>query len=321
MAPSSNIELVPGMQTPNVKWWPTENTWCSNSYLVVEGGTLYIVDSGLGSLHRAELMKAMTPFQHADRVYLFNTHWHLDHSGNGMIVGELGQLFHEAHYCIPEVAREDMQQFMAGADASMGVEMGLGSAQWLGEGDKEEFDFGGVPFEGWRVAGAYLLLTPGHSPDCISIYLKGEKAIFVGDLLWYVNPNGLEGSIESLLQSLEKIKSLVLTEGIDYLGLGHFLPVEGNRNILDHISEYEENEKALIATLEAMIAGVDRVSVDYLLERLSDSDHPAIKEALRINYPYFPSYLHRFTRVFLREQGWHEVEKEAGGTWSPKRPR
>ena len=319
MAPGSRIEFVPGIQTPNVKWWQTENSWCSNSYLVLEGRTLYIVDSGIGSLHRDELMKAITSFQHVSKVYLLNTHWHLDHSGNGMIVGELGEKFQEAHYCIPEVARADMQQFMEGAAASIGVEMGLGSAQWLGEGDKEKFDFGGVPFEGWRVVGAYLLLTPGHSPDSISIYLKGGKAIFVGDLLWYVNPNGPEGSIESLFQSLTKLKSLVQTEGIDYLGLGHFFPVEGNRNILDHISQYEEKEKTLVATLEAMIAGVERVSVDYLLERLSQSDHPAIKEALRINYPYFPSYLHRFIRVFLREQGWHEVEKEAGGTWSLER--
>jgi len=309
------IEFVPGIQTPSVKWWQTENSWCSNSYLVMEGGTLYIVDSGVGSLHRAELMKAMTPFQHADRVYLFNTHWHLDHCGNAGIMEELGRKFHQAHYCIPEEAREDMQQFMEGAAASIGVEMGLGSAEWLGEGDKEEFDFGGVTFNGWKVAGAYLLSTPGHSPDSLSIYMADEKAIFVGDLLWYVNPNGLEGSIESLLQSLEKIKSLVEREGIDYLGLGHFLPVEGNRNILDHISQYEENEKTLVATLEAMIAGLARVSVDYLLERLSHSDRSAVKEALRINYPYFPSYLHRFTRVFLREQGWHEVVKEAGGTW------
>lgn len=310
------IEFVPGIQTPSVKWWQTENSWCSNSYLVLKGETLYIVDSGVGSLHRAELMKAITPFQHADRVYLFNTHWHLDHSGNGMIVGELGQKFHEAHYCIPEAAREDMQQFMEGAGASIAVEMGLGSAQWLREGDKEELGFGGVTFNGWKVSGAYLLSTPGHSPDSLSIYMAGEKAIFVGDLLWYVNPNGLEGSIESLLHSLAKIKSLVVTEGIDYLGPGHFLPIEGKRNILDHISQYEENEKTLVATLEAMIAGMDRVSVDSLLERLSQSDHPAIKEALRINYPYFPSYLHRFTRVFLRDKGWHEVDKDGGGIWS-----
>ena len=310
------IKFVPGIQTPSVKWWQIENSWCSNSYLVIEEGTLYIVDSGVGSLHRADLMKAVTPFQHAGRVYLFNTHWHLDHSGNSMIVGELGEKFQEAHYYIPETAREDMQQFMEGADASIGVEMGLGKAQWLRDGDKEELDFGGVSFEGWRVAGAYLLITPGHSPDSLSIYLKSEKAIFVGDLIWYVNPNGLEGSIESLLQSLAKLKSLVEREGIDYLGLGHFIPIEGNRNILDHISEYQENEKTLVVTLDGIIAGTDRVSVDYLLERLRQSDHPAIKEALRINYPYFPSYLHRFTRVFLREKGWHEVEKEAGGTWS-----
>ncbi|MBE0414972.1 MAG: hypothetical protein IBX36_00270 [Dehalococcoidia bacterium] len=164
-------------------------------------------------------------------------------------------------------------------------------------------------------AGAYLLLTPGHSLDSVSIYLKGEKAIFTGDLLWYVNPNALEGSIETLLQSTAKLKRLVREEGIAYLGEGHFQPILGRENILDYISEYEEKEKTLASCIREAIAGRDRVSGDYLLEKLRESDHPAIKEALRINYPYYPSYLHRFTRVFLREKGWHQVEKGAGGTW------
>jgi len=224
----------------------------------------------------------------------------------------LSERFPEVHYLIPEAARGDMERFM-GSPTMSTIDMGLGGAEWLtGE---EEFDFGGVTFRGWKIAGVYLLSTPGHSPDSSSIYLKGEKAIFTGDLLWYVNPNGLEGSIELLLSSVAKLKCLVREEGIDYLGGGHFQPISGRQHILDHISGYEEKEKALVNRLEQMVGG-DKVSVDYLLERLGESDHPAIKEALRINFPYFPSYLHRFIRVFLREKGWHEVEKEAGGTWS-----
>ncbi|MBE0416094.1 MAG: MBL fold metallo-hydrolase, partial [Dehalococcoidia bacterium] len=105
-----SVELVPGVETPSVSWWQTENTWSSNSYLVSEGRTLYIVDSGLGSFHRTALMKAVARFPDADRVYLFNTHWHLDHSGNGMIVGELGEKFNEVHYLIPKAAKEDMER-------------------------------------------------------------------------------------------------------------------------------------------------------------------------------------------------------------------
>ncbi|MFQ5988143.1 MAG: hypothetical protein ACE5H6_04755, partial [Dehalococcoidia bacterium] len=81
---------------------------------------------------------------------------------------------------------------------------------------------------------------------------------------------------------------------------------------IDYISDYEEKERVLLSRLEEVVAGKDRVSVDHCLERLRESDHPAIQEALRINFPYFTSWLHRFTRVFLRERGWHEAEK---GTW------
>jgi len=316
MALSSKIEFVPGIQTPNAKWSETENTWSSNSYLVLEGRALYPVDTGLGSLHRAELLKAVSRFSKADSVYLLNTHWHLDHSGNGTIVKELQGKFPEVHYLIPETAKGDMERFMERSNTSL-VDMGLEQAEWLSDG--RELAFSGVTFSGWKLGGVFLLSTPGHSPDSLSIYMADEKAIFTGDLLWYVNPNGEKGSIQALLQSIARIKSLVVEEGIEYLGQGHFQPISGRQHILDYISQYEEREKALVRWLEGVVEG-DSVAVDYLLERLRESDHPAIVEALRINYPYYPSYLHRFIRVFLREKGWSEVDKEGGGTWSPKAP-
>ncbi len=312
-----SIELVPGVQTPNVKWWQTENSYGSNSYLVGEGRTLYIIDSGLGSLHRAQLLAAIARFSDVSRVYLLNTHWHLDHCGNGMILEELGRRFPQVHYFVPEIAQRDMKNFMENSPVAVEVDMGLAKAEWLREGDKEEFHLGDVLLQGWKVEEAYLLATPGHTPDSLSIYLKGEKAIFTGDVIWYVNPNVDDGSIDLSLQNAAKLKSLVKAEGVGYLGIGHFLPVAGNERIIDFISDYEEKEKALVSQLEEVVAASNRVSVDHCLDMLRQSSHPAIKEALRINYPYFPSYLHRFIRIFLRERGWHEVEK---GIWSAKQP-
>jgi len=279
----------------------------------MSGGTLYIVESGLGSLHRGRLLEAAARFPEAERAVLSNTHWHLDHAGNGMILRELHRTIAEVRYYVPEVAEGYMQNFKENSNVSVEVDMAISDAEWLREADKEEFDFGGVAFRGWRAGEAYLLSTPGHSPDSVSIYLKGEKAIFPGDLLWYVNPNVLEGSIDSLLQSIARFKRLVAVEGIDYLGRAHFLPIEGQENILDHVSEYEAKERALVSRLDDCVAGSDRMSVDECLEGLKQCEHPAVKEAIKINYPYFPSYLHRFIHVFFRERGWHEVER---GTWS-----
>ena len=312
-----SIELVEGVQTPNVKWWQTENSYGSNSYLVRAGDTLYIIESGLGSLHRAQLLAAIARSSDVSKVYLLNTHWHLDHSGNGMILEELERRFSQVHYFVPEIARHDMVNFMENSPVGVEVDMGLGKTQWLREGDKEEFHLGDVLFQGWRMEEAYLLATPGHTPDSLSIYLNGEKALFTGDALWFVNPNVDDGSIDLSLQSAAKLKSLVKAEGISYLGIGHFSPTEGNKSIIDFISDYEEKEKTLVSRLEEVVAANDGVSVDHCLDMLRQSNHPAIKEALRINYPYFPSYLHRFIRVFLREKGWHEVEK---GVWSAKQP-
>ena len=297
-----SIELVEGVQTPNVKWWQTENSYGSNSYLVPEGDTLYIIESGLGSLHRAQLLDAITRFSDVSKVHLLNTHWHLDHSGNGMILEELERRFSQVHYSVPDIARHNMVNFMENSPVGIEVDMGLAKAEWLREGDKEEFHLGDVPFQGWKVERAYLLSTPGHTPDSLSIYLKGEKALFTGDALWFVNPNVDDGSIDLSLQSTARLKSLVQAEGISYLGVGHFSPIEGNKRIIDFISDYEEKERALVSRLAEVVDAKEGVSVDHYLDMLRQINHPAIKEALRINYPYFPSYLHRFIRVFLKER-------------------
>jgi glyoxylase-like metal-dependent hydrolase (beta-lactamase superfamily II) len=230
-----------------------------------------------------------------------------------MILNELRHSFAEVDYYVPEAAKGFIQNFKENANVGVEVDMAIADAEWLKESDKENFDFDGVAFSGWKLGDVYLLSTPGHSPDSVSLYLKEERALFPGDLLWYVNPNVSEGSIDSLLQSIAQLKRLVAMEGIEYLGLPHFLPIEGRERILDHVSEYEAKERALVSRLEDVVAGSDTVSVDECLEKLRESTHPAIKEAVEINYPYFPSYLHRFINVFLRERGWHEVTT---GTWN-----
>ena len=313
----ANVLLVRGVETPSTRWWHTENSWGSNSYLAMAGGTLYIMDSGLGRLHRRLLLEAVARFPQAERAILVNTHWHLDHAGNGMILNELRHKVAEVGYYVPEVAKGFMQNFKESANVGVEVDMAIADAEWLKESDKEKFDFDGVAFSGWKIGDLYLLSTPGHSPDSVSLYLKEAKAIFPGDLVWYVNPNVTEGSIDSLLQSIARFKRLVAVEGIDYMGLAHFLPIEGRERILDYVSEYEAKETALVSRLEDVVAGSDRVSVDECLEKLRESNHPAITEALEINYPHFPSYLHRFINVFLGERGWHEVN---AGTWSRRAP-
>jgi len=313
----ADVVFVRGVEATNVRWWHTENSWSSNSYLTKEGGALYLVDSGLGSVHRNRLAEAVARYPKVEKAYLLNTHWHLDHSGNGTILDELKRVAYQVRYPVPEIAREDMINLKERPNVSVEVEMAISDADWLKEADKEEFDFGSIAIRGWRIGEVYLLSTRGHSPDSACMYLRGQKALFPGDLLWYVNPNTLEGSIDSLLQSISQIKLLVAEEGIDYLGQAHFLPIEGRDKIIGLISEYEEKEKALVSSLEDQVAGRKRVSLDECLEHLRQSNHPAIKEAIRINYPYFPSYLHRFIYVFLREREWHKVET---GTWSRRGP-
>ena len=54
-----------------------------------------------------------------------------------------------------------------------------------------------------------VIFTPGHTPDCISIYFKEENIMFTGDFLFYdtIGRCDLPGSdFNEMKQSIEKIK-------------------------------------------------------------------------------------------------------------------
>jgi len=53
----------------------------------------------------------------------------------------------------------------------------------------------------------YIFEVPGHSPDSVAVYIKGEKVLFAGDAVMPL-PYIVNGDLEASLRSLESLKEL-----------------------------------------------------------------------------------------------------------------
>ncbi|VUT24217.1 MAG: hydroxyacylglutathione hydrolase [Candidatus Methanolliviera sp. GoM_oil] len=75
-----------------------------------------------------------------------------------------------------------------------------------------------------------ITLTPGHSPESISIYLPEEKALICGDLIFDRGVGRVDlpgGDFKELKRSIEKVSKLE----IEYLLPGHGEVIWGKENI------------------------------------------------------------------------------------------
>ena len=313
----AQIECIRGAYQESGDFFGTEDLWSASSYVVKDGHSLYIVDSGIGGDILRRLRAAVSRVADVDEAYVINTHGHSDHSANSVIIEDLKKRFPRAHCYTHEGAIQDTEFFLKYVPLiGKPMQSGLAHTEWLLEADVRKFDFTSVRFQGWKAGGAFVLSTPGHSPDSVVVYVPGAHAMFTGDTLWYVSPNNPRGNIQQLLQSVADLKTLAESERINYLGEGHMAPVTGEKAVVKQISEFEANTRSLIAGIEKVIAGKQRITIQECLSRLGESTEPAVKRALAINFPRLPSYLDTFLNVLLREKGWQRVDRTDGGTWT-----
>jgi hydroxyacylglutathione hydrolase len=75
--------------------------------------------------------------------------------------------------------------------------------------------------------------APGHSPDCICFYLRQQKILICGDVLFDHNTGRVDlpgGNGEALKESIEMLSKLE----IEYLLPGHMDVVEGTEKVADN---------------------------------------------------------------------------------------
>jgi glyoxylase-like metal-dependent hydrolase (beta-lactamase superfamily II) len=178
---------------------------------------------------------------------------------------------------------------------------------------QKQYDFGKTSFRGWEITGTLLALeTPGHTQDSLTYYVRDQKALFIGDLDFFLNPsNVITGSINSLHNSLDKIIRLVESEKAEYLGSGHYHPIVGADAILEYLKAYQRKQVEIFDTVGAIIIKKTEWRWRDLLKALFQSASHAVRQAVAVDYPRSASYIDIYLYLLLEEIGYHYTQ----GTW------
>lgn len=158
----------------------------------------------------------------ADVDLVITTHGHPDHI-------EAVKLFKDAG--VPCAMSETGWKHLAERGKFYGAAFQAESCKpdfFLGEGD---IDVKGLALQ--------VLLTPGHSPGSISLYWKGKKALFTGDLIFKDGlgrtdlPGGDGNTLKQSIQSLSQMD-------VDWLLPGHGDFVSGSGQVRANFERVEQ---------------------------------------------------------------------------------
>jgi glyoxylase-like metal-dependent hydrolase (beta-lactamase superfamily II) len=160
--------------------------WCVNAGFVVGQHTTVIVDTGANALAAATIHGYATIARRGNRLIVIDTEKHFDHIGGNGYFRERGIDVY-GHSGIERTDREFRSE-IAGFNAQ------ITDAARKARGEAEVFYQGtslanpNLPIrEGMSIelgdCAVEILLTPGHTPTNISIYVRPDGVLFCGDCL------------------------------------------------------------------------------------------------------------------------------------------
>jgi cyclase len=212
-----------------------------NRGLISQGGSVLVVDSGIGVAEAAPLRAAAAAAAHADRasqerqkdgaLYLFNTHLHSDHVYGNQVFADC-----------PIIAHEGVRNFL--------VAHGEGAlARWRQNPDTAAlvsdvvitpptltFQDSMTVFIG-DIEVQLLYIARAHSPSDSVAWLPQSRTLFAGDLLFNAQipvwNHGVEqvppgGSVANWIRALEKLEAL---------GVEHAIPGHGPIQTADALAD------------------------------------------------------------------------------------
>ena len=177
--------------------------------------TTLIIDTGANALAAATIHGYASAVRPANRLLALNTEKHFDHiGGNSYLRGQGIDLYgHVGIQRTDAEFRSEFAEFNAaiahpirraqGEEQVFYLDTGLANPNRPIAADAE-LDLGGCPVQ--------VLLTPGHTPTNISVYVPGDGVLFCGDCLTHrYLPNlecGSRPEWEQWLLSIGRIEAL-----------------------------------------------------------------------------------------------------------------
>lgn len=152
----------------------TFNPFQENSYLLIDTSTkeCFVIDPGCSNSHEEEELLSYIADNDLKPIRLINTHCHIDHILGNQLIASKFDLALEAHQLeIPVLA--------SGINISQAYGIPYkGSPEittFLEEG--QDLFLGNTKID--------ILLTPGHSPGSVCLYVKDAKLCVGGDVLFF----------------------------------------------------------------------------------------------------------------------------------------
>ena len=210
----------------NLYFYPEQGMLDCNTY-VITGNPGIVIDTGNPSFLSARVDSIRKDVIDLSGVSIIaNTHLHIDHCGANTAFKELSG----ASIALHPVQKENYKLVVVDGTRLFGMEPNEFTEDYCLEKDK--FRAGELELE--------FFLTPGHSPDCVCFYLRQEKVLFCGDVLFDHNTGRVDlpgGNGTELKESIEMLSELE----IEYLLPGHMGIVKGAEQVTDNFNFVRDN--------------------------------------------------------------------------------
>jgi len=187
-----------------------------NTY-VIKGSPGIIIDPG-----NADYLTARVDAMRQDGIdpagigIIVNTHLHIDHCSANEAFKELSG----AKVALYPIQKKNYRLVVVDGARLFGMEPGEFTVDYLLEEDR--LKSGDIEIE--------IIEAPGHSPDCVCFYLRKEKVLVCGDVLFEMNTGRVDlpgGNADDLKKSIDALSRL----DIEYLLPGHMGVVAGAEKV------------------------------------------------------------------------------------------
>jgi glyoxylase-like metal-dependent hydrolase (beta-lactamase superfamily II) len=210
----------------NLFFYPEQGMLDCNTY-VIKSSPGIIIDPGNEEFIAARVdglwKDGIAP---ADIGIIVNTHLHLDHCS----ANEAFKKLSGAKIALHPIQKKNYQQVVIDGTRLFGMEPSEFTEDYLL--DDSLLKAGGVALE--------LIPSPGHSSDCVCFYLRKEKVLLCGDVLFEMNTGRVDlpgGNGDDLKKSIEALSRL----DIEYLLPGHMGVVTGAEKVAENFNLIRSN--------------------------------------------------------------------------------